>query len=422
MHLLAAITDDPLGKKWPALVQVMLGRLVLLAAILAGVTALAPRHSVGLYAVVSLAFVIAIPYALWLERDETVRRSAPNQFIVDAIIITGLVHFTGGIKSDLHLLYPLVILVAGIVVSGRLALRVALFAVVVYATLVVLEMGGVLPYSGVEGPALPAEEVVQMLMMRILIFVFCAAASSYLADRCFYQGRQLERLQTLGQAIISNVAVPLLGVHPDGRVLLVNAPAAQMLGREPADIRDRPLAELFAGPAPELRDGQGGTGIWDMVRPDGTTFPVTFEASLTHLPAVVSDSLAVSPGDVGLFVMVLRDVTDLFAAEDRVRLRTAASMLTEMAHSVSNPLAAIKGAGEVLLSAMNATPKGERKITPADVSLIGSMIDVIHEETVSLDRKVKEFMELATSDPDKLRELTTEAESWTAKLPLSTRE
>ena len=417
--MLTAIADDPLGRKWPALVQVMLGRLVLLAAILAGVTALAPRHSVGLYAIVSLAFIIAIPYALWLERDETVRRSAPNQFIVDAIIITGLVHFTGGIESDLCLLYPLVILVAGIVVSGRLALRVALFAVVVYATLVVLEMGGILPYSGGSGGLVPAKKVVQMLMMRIVIFVFFAAGISYIADRCFYQGRQLERLRTLGQAIISNVSVPLLGVHPDGHILLANAPAAQMLGRAPADVRDRPLAELFAGGAPRLQEGQQTRRIWHMVRADGSTFPMTFEASLTHLPAVVSDSLADPPGEVGLYVMVLRDVTDLFAAEERVRLRTAASMLTEMAHSVSNPLAAIKGAGEVLLSAMDATPKGERKITPDDWSLISSMIDVIAEETVSLDKKVKEFMELATSDPDKLRQLTTQAESWAAKLPLA---
>jgi nitrogen fixation/metabolism regulation signal transduction histidine kinase len=154
-----------------------------------------------------------------------------------------------------------------------------------------------------------------------------------------------------------------------------------------------------------------------MRRADGSAFPVTFNASRAHLPAAVSDSLIEAPGDVELHVIAFRDVTGILAAQTHARVRATAGVLTEVAHTMGNPLAAIKCAGEVLTQAMAASTKEEeRKITPADWTMISSMCDVIAEETARLDEKMKEFLERAGGDPEKLLELTAEAEEWSARL------
>ena len=68
-----------------------------------------------------IAFTITIPYSLWLRSKIRTFQFAPLQFLVDLIMVTGLVYFSGGIHSEFTLLYPLVILSAGIAVNPKQA-------------------------------------------------------------------------------------------------------------------------------------------------------------------------------------------------------------------------------------------------------------------------------------------------------------
>lgn len=418
------LRKDEITSKWPSLVAVMLARLTLvfLLVFLVAVMQGSMNPGVGIYVFMGVVFLITIPYSLWLREDDKRHAVSTYQFAVDVVIITGLVHFTGGINSQLSMLYPLVILAAGIVVSGRLALKTALLSAFLYATLITLEMSGALVYRG-SGPFPYSDppEVLQYLMLRILIFVFFAAASSYLADKCFYQTKQLERLRVIATAILDNVAIPLLAVFEDGRIMLANPAAATML-RDPREkITGRTINDFFPDTVPSLDSTQDALHIWTMRRADGSEFPVTLQVSRGNFPSAVLGSLADNPGGVDLYIVALRDMSDVLDASatgagDVERTRTAAGMIAEMAHVVRNPLTAIRGAGEILNSAVDTMFERSREITESDWEAVKSMAALIHEQTSDLDAKVNYLLQCASDNPDKLKELIADAEKWHEKI------
>jgi len=417
------ISRDPVGRKWTTLIYVMLARLLLLVVmLLIWTVAMRPAgRDAGFYVFVALSFVITIAYAVWLRQDETVESSALYQFAVDALVITGLVHFSGGINSQLSLLYPLVVLSAGIVVSGRMALKVAMLSVFAYATLVVLEMSGSLVYRGMPpSPYTEPAQVLQLLMLRVLIMMLFAAASSYLADRCFYQDKQLQRLRLVAQAIFDNVAVPLLAVHPDGRIVLANPAAQNMLAMPERGESGRRFSDLFPGAVPELDSDEDAARIWSMLRCDGSEFPVTFEVSSSDFPAVAVGSLAERGDGVRLHLVALRDMTELLRREDAAtastRSKTAKGVIAEMAHVVRNPLTAIRGAGQLLDSAVDSMFEQASQINESDWSAVKAMCSIIYQQTQELDDKVAYFLRCASEDPERMRELLVTADAWASRI------
>ncbi len=427
MGFLSRLREDPLHRSQPTLVVVMVSRLLLLLLLLAVLAALLPftGASQPFYIFVGLAFVVTIPFSLWLRNDSALSASMPAQFIVDVLVITGLVHFTGGIRSDLSILYPLVILVAGIVVSGWLATRVALFSIVLYTGVILLEMEGLLSYRGAGvAPYGDPPQVIRDLMLRVLIFCFFTLAAGFISDRCLAQDGQLRRLRGLGQILFNTVKAPLLGVSRTGRIVLSNDAAVHQLGAglgQPLHGRD--LASLFtAGTSPSAgRAGNDdGPRMWEMRRLDGTTFSALVEVARAVLPTL-GEQFPGLGGETHLQLVVFQDMSRLAAtpapsAGDS--LAATAGMVAEIAHEVRNPLTAIRGAGELLSETAGAVAKERRSMTTDDWSLVNSLCEVISEETRRLDASVQGFMDAAEHDTESLAGSARSAEEWLRKLPI----
>ena len=391
--------------KWPALVRVMLSRLALLGCLLVALATLTPWDAQAFYAFIGLAFVINVPYALWLRTDETARRSAPLQFLADSVIITGLVHFTGGLSSELCLLYPLVILSAGIVSSGNLALRITVLCIFLYATVVVLELHGILPFRG-SGPT-PYEDpaaVVQSLMLRLLVFSFFSAPSHYLATRCAYQASQLQDYQQLVQTIFDRVPVGLIALRQDGTVAVANPPAARMLHVLESELTDRPARELFDGGYDPGESGTDGSRIQHMRRPDGSTFPVSLAVADTRLPDASVPRQASEHGRaVAGRVLAIRDMTDSLKAEEAIReateLRTTFRVAGEIAHSVRNPLTAVRAAAETLVRMLREDERVRKVLSLEDIETLDSLNAVILAETDRVGDQMERFLDHAVEAP-----------------------
>ncbi|MFO7820719.1 MAG: PAS domain-containing protein [Lentisphaeria bacterium] len=379
--------------KWSTLLYIMLSRLLLLLVMLA--TGVAMVHfradDIAFFVFIALAFLITIPYAVWMRHEARRTQSQDYQFVVDVVLITGFIHFTGGIESQLSLLYPLVILGAGIVSSGKLALQISILSIFGYATLILLEASGALIYRGTPPfPYADSIEVVQVLMLRVLIFAFFAAACSYLADRCFIQDKQLQRLRVIANSILDNVGVPLLAVYEDGQIMLANPAAAKMLGYSREELKGKQFEELFPKDAPALENDADSSKLWKMKRCDDSLISVTFQSTKGNFPAAVIGSLAENPRGVDLNIVTLRDMTDLLEHDDQARLserqRTAVDMVTEMAHVVRNPLTAIRGAGELLDASLSSMFKEAGQLTEDDWETVRSMCEVIFEQTKALEK------------------------------------
>ena len=417
MPFFTHLLNDPLRRRWPTLTNVMFSRLLLLIVLLAGLAVLLPEWEPGFYVFIGMAFAVTIPYALWLRGEETAVASARYQFMIDVLIITGLVHFSGGLRSELSLLYPLVILVAGIIMSGREALLVALFSILVYAVLILMEMEGFLVYRGVDpSPYSDYSSVIRELMLRVVIFSFFAAAASFITDRCFFQDKQLKRLQAVGQLIFDNVAAPLLGVQKDGRIMLLNSAAQRLLGTGSVELKGTVVTTFFPKFTQALAEIGKEEKIWHVLRRDGQSVPCLIELELAKVPLFGIESSPVSAAESELYLMIFHDMTDLLRDEQEKRtqsnLNAAAGMINEIAHEVRNPLTAIKSAGELLSQTADAVAKQRRAVSSGDWDMINSMCSVISEETNRLDQKVQFFVECASRDPSRLATLMDDANHW----------
>lgn len=423
MNWRSFVAQDPIGSRWTSLVTVMLARLLILALIVATISGLTDAHVnyLGVSAFLVVAFLITIVYAFWLRRDETIRSSILYQFTVDVFIITGLIHFTGGINSNLSMLYPIVILAVGIVVSGRMALKVALLALLLYATLIVLESTGVLPFQGAgPNPYKLETKVYQTLMMEVLLFVIFAAAASYLSDQYFFQSRQLNRLRVIARATLDNVAIPLIAVGRDQTVVTANPAACTMLGMTLDEIKELHFPDLFAETAPRLDSPQDASHLWWMKRRDGDRVPVSFQASTGSFPAAVINAFQDTGADMELHLVAIRDISDLANLQKEIRENDkqtgAVDMITEMVHVVRNPLTAIRGANELINSSVETALSHQNEITGTDFINLKSLCSLISEQVQVLDSKVESFLSLAAGDRRNLAEMLTEADKWASQI------
>ncbi len=425
------LNEDPIARQRPILTYVMVGRLGLMVVLLLALSVGLPRNTNvadGFFVFIALAFLITIPYAVWLLDETTAAASMPYQFLVDVLVVTGLVHFTGGIRSEMTILYPLVILVAGFVVSGRLSMHVAILSILFYAALILSEMQGVLSYVGPSPwPYANRSQIIQELMLRAVIFSFFTAAAVFIGEQYFAQDRQLRRLRGLGQVIFDTVGMPLVGVLPKGgRIVLANAAADHLFGLPVGGLRGKSMKDILDG-------GDGGDlettlgvphSLWRVRRPDGTLVPCLIEGRKSHLPVLPEFGLGAlsGGGDTELLLVVFHDMSILLRNGERERvqdsLRAAAGLIAEVAHEVRNPLTAIRGAGELLAQAAGAVAQQRRAVSPDDWGLINAMCETISEETRRLDAKVQDFLQTAAQDPERLLQLTSQARQWLDQLPL----
>ncbi len=395
------------------LLMLMLGRAVLLLVLLIALSALMGTDAISFYAFVSLAFVLIIPLSLWFRSGRINGEMVGPHFIVDVVVITGIVHFSGGIISQMCLLYPLVILSAGVTESGRLAAKIALLSIILYSTLIILEMQGILIYRGPVADAyasVPA--VVQHLTLRIVVFCFFAAASSCLANRCAYQTRRIQGLKALTQLIFDHASVGLLAVRDDGRIVLANQAAERLLGIDRQAICRRFLDDFVPGCTPRLKVPEQFSQIHEMKRSDGTLFPSALSASAAAVP------IADDPQD-GRCVIAFWDMTEIVRREDEsresVRIETVMNMAGEIAHWIRNPLTAIKLAEELVSSTVEAD--GAAVDSTVDASLVTTMCRVIADETRRLEERINYFLKCSrATDRSRLKDIIDEADVWAARI------
>ncbi len=107
----------------------------------------------------------------WLVRSGRLRRSLNEiQIVVDLLILTVMLHFSGGIENPLSFVFLFHVILSGILLSKRRSYAVAILAFSLYATLALAELSGVIchytldifPHDGdephLEAPAEPNGE------------------------------------------------------------------------------------------------------------------------------------------------------------------------------------------------------------------------------------------------------------------------
>jgi two-component system sensor histidine kinase PilS (NtrC family) len=335
-------------RNWLAwLVKVRILILTFLLAIQLAVAELTPTRlplrlflsTMLLWYTLSLFYVILMSF--WREH----RLQASLQVLTDLVLVSLVVHETGGWDSSLNFLYPLVIIVAGILLPRVWAHLVAALGFILYGTVLELNYYGVVHSYCTTHPELKA------LQGIIFVNLFAFLAVAYLAGQLVAKLRQarvqlkdasgaLEDLQILHENIIQSISSGLITTGLDGRITLANSAAQKLLEVTPEQLLGKPVTQLFLDALP---NGEAQTHAEVRFDTKGS-FRKTVRVRVTALNVP-------ERGPLG-FVYALDDLTDIRRLEREVRMqdRLAAvgRLAAAIAHEIRNPLTSIAGSVSML--------------------------------------------------------------------------
>lgn len=171
------------------------------------------------------------------------------QVFCDVAMITGIVYATGLQDSNFTSLYLLVIIVASILFTRRMAFVTAILCLASLALVLFLVDAGKLPRTSIAAPS------VETLRLWFLSNTFGFLAVAYLASQLAYSLRrkstELEQkreelldLQDFTADIIHSMRGGLVTTDMEGRVVLINRTGEEILGRTFAELRGRDLREV----------------------------------------------------------------------------------------------------------------------------------------------------------------------------------
>src|SRR5271156_2221761 len=341
-----SITDERNWLTWLVKVRILI--LAVLLAIELAVMRLTPNplpvlpFLTGMLLWFALSIFFLLLVSVWSEQ----RPQAILQVLSDLVMVTVVVHVTGGIDSSLNFLYPLVIVVACMLLPRVWGFLSAALAFILFGTILELDYYLIIPSYSTSHPKLKALQVV------IFVNLFCYFAIAYLAGLLMSKLRQvdvqlkdasgaLENLQALHENIVQSMSGGVITTGLDGRITLVNRAAQQLLEISETELRGRSVADLFQDPLPNFGVNRGNAEV-RYVAVNG--FRKTFR--------VLVSALNVSArGDLG-FVYAFDDLTEIRRLEREVRMqdRLAAvgRLAAAIAHEIRNPLTSIAGSVSML--------------------------------------------------------------------------
>jgi len=293
-----------------------------------------------LWYTVSIFFLVLLSF--WDEQ----RVQSLLQILTDMAMVTLVVYATGGVDSSLNFLYPLVIIMACILLPRVWAYLTAALAFILYGTILELTYFAIVPSYQTTHPGL------RTLQAIILVNLFAFLAVSYLAGllaaklrqvdvRLKYTSGALKNLQALHENIIQAISGGLITTGLEGHVTLVNAAAQVLLDREERELVGQRVQELFLDPLPQA----GSECAHGEVRfVNRNEYRKTFRVQVSELTVP-------ERGAVG-YVYTFDDLTEIRRLEREVRMqdRLAAvgRLAAAIAHEIRNPLTSIAGSVSML--------------------------------------------------------------------------
>ena len=391
---------------WLMVLRVVVVTALLGSAVVTEVLARPSEPGEPLYLLIALTYLLTLLYALaWPFTAAHRRELAYAQVLGDLIIVTGIVHSTGGIESNFSFLYLISIISASIILFGRGGLLAATVASVLYGALVqALYLGAIRAYPAAAQPTavvLPSQVVAYTIFLNVFAFYTVALLTSYLSESLRLTGRKLEEasdsladLEAFSQTIIDSITSGLMTTDVEGRINFFNEAAANILvvGSEQAIGQE---VKALLGENDDFLDRlKAKLAGRRYLRMEGAYLNRRGE----ELYLGMSVSYLLIDGDKKSgFLFIFQDLTEIKRLEREVRLKenlaTMGEMAAGMAHEIRNPLASISGSVQVLAEAEELTEEQKR------------LMDIIVRESERLSGTLTEFLAYARPprfEPDQI--------------------
>lgn len=376
------------------------------------------------------AFLIFLT-AIWRDTGQQSRL----QVLTDLAFVTAIIYVTGGVDTTFNFLYPLVIIMASVLLTPGWTYLTAFISALAFTAILQLSYWGTIPSFN--------SQHTDQRSLHIIIVVnwFAFIAVAYLAGRLSSRLRQigvelrdksgeLESLQALHTNIIQSISAGLITTGADGLIHVVNKAAARFIERPENELIGTSITDLFIDPLPIVSSAPVHAEV-RMRTPKGRQ--KTF--SLIGSALIVPDR-----GSVG-YIYTFDDLTEIRRLEREIRLRDRLSAVGRMAagiaHEIRNPLTSMAGSVQMLASMSALTDEQQtlvnivtreserlnsiitdflwyardKKFELAEVDLIELLNDTLvllqhrPEMNVKIERKFEVEQAICMADGDKLKQV-----------------
>lgn len=358
---------------WKSLGLFNLSRMVLAGVLLAAILLYRDGRVFGtsnpklFYQTVIVYFFLSLCFWWGLKKIRTVFAAhLAIQAVTDIVVVTLLLHASGGIRSGLGILLLMPLAAAASVSRGRMSLffaALATFALLVENTYWVFQYEiGLTDYlpSGLMGAGCFAVSLVTNRLARRLV-----ANEQLVRLRSADLRNQLE----INRLVIRDMPTGVLAVDSDGRIRFANPEAERLVGR-PA-IGGMQLRIV----APAL------DSISELWRSSSGHARAQLHLGGREVQVRMVDALG---GDQGDCLIFLEDSSRLREQAQQLKLAALGRLTANIAHEIRNPLSAINHAAELLQEEAAA---GTQRLTR-----------IITENAARLDRIVSEVLQLNRRD------------------------
>lgn len=329
------------------------------------VLALLPREA--LLPLTSVTLVMAfsnLAYLQAMRKQWNAQRLLLIQAYVDLVLLTVLLHYSGGIENPLSGLMLFHVIIGGILLAHRECYRIAAVGSFLYALLAIGEASGVLSHYGLEfishrsvfsqatPVALHIPYATSLVILHAVILFLTAYFVSTLAERLRKNEQRLATMAEHSEADRQLLVQALETTNTGLRVLTMDLVPSWTNGRwrewfGPSRDCCSIFPEAVGCPAKDCID-RGEIHVMEM---DG---PHSEDKNKAPVFQITSAPIRDGKGEIIRVVQLAQDITNQKEANAKMmragQMAAVGELAGQVAHEVNNPIAIISAKSRILLS------------------------------------------------------------------------
>jgi len=305
--------------------------------------------------------VLSFCYAVAHKFNRSYQTQAVIQLAFDVWLTTWLVWTTGDTQSPYVILYIVIIAIASFFLGSNGALFTAVGCVFVFTAVALPASLGLMPRFGGALPEASFVRAIQSVGFNDVAFLIVGLLTKQLAERqsrsaveLIATTQTLANLRALHERIVESIRSGLITTDLEGHIFTFNTAAEEITGYKAEQVRGQHISTLVGNIDAQIQESLRAA--------DAGEISPRFEAEcLTpedlHLRLGFSMSpLFTESGEVTGLIMSFQDLTEVRSMEETARrqdrLAAVGRVAAGIAHEIRNPLAAMRGAIQVLKSDM----------------------------------------------------------------------
>ncbi|MCU0661882.1 MAG: ATP-binding protein [Myxococcota bacterium] len=316
-----------------------------------------------LLSIIAAVYALTIVYGVWYRTGNGIRFLARLQLGLDLAMWSSLAYATGGIGSGFTFLFDLWVVLTAAMLGGRAAFYFAGWATLVLAALAgLMALGWLQPLADQLRAELSFKDIVYFFVLNATALFVVATLVTHLVSRLELtsEGLAVERTKRADLAVlytdtIRSLSAGLVTTGRMGEIVTINPMGREILGITDERVEGQALSEWLkvAGNQAKLPLPLEPRGFDEAKGPDGDVVPVEY---------IVSPLLGADGGQRGAIV-IFSDLSEVRRLEEALersrRLAALGELAAGLAHEIRNPLGAVSGAVQMLVTRADSSQEDE---------------------------------------------------------------